>query len=454
MKRPQIVSAQDALKQKQSRVLLINPPVVDSRYAWIRWNQPLDLLKLGTVLKQTHDCQVKLFDFMLPTPAGVVPRRQSRIEVDLPTNEPIRWHFGQSWETFDRYLEMLVSHNWIPDSVWITTLTSFWWQTIPLVADRVKNKLKRPPVVLCGNYPTLLTQHATQFCPNVDIVVEDHFDLSRWPADFSLYENQAPKFCALDLGSLDTLDELARSVARGISHFVFFNDDLFEAFDLRLKPILQEAITREWDIQFHGICGVQTRNFPVDHARLLADAHFSELHLEPALGADGTVDESLYRTVMRECEQAGFVQQRGAGWESRSHYLSGFLWIGRPDDEIAKLVWNALKLLQLVGMVIPKPYSPTPGTDDYILLESQVDWIEPEDISPHRFPFAGRNGIEKADYEDLYRLTALLNHKVRNQTFDFLGNTYLAKIIRESLLGRRWDVSTGVIKNEQTRVAD
>jgi len=452
MNRPQILSAQEAMKQAQGQVLLINPPVLDSRYAWIKWNQPLDLLKLGTALKQTGDCQVRLFDFMLPAPTGTVPRRKSRIEIDLPSSEPTRWHFGQLWESFDTYLDKLVSQNWIPDSVWITTLTSFWWQTIPLVADRVKNKLKRPPVTLYGNYPTLQTQHASQFCPNVDIVVKDHLDLTHWAADFSLYKNQKLRFCALDLRSSKVLDEIAEAAKRGISHFVFFNDNLFEDFDLRLRPILQEVVKLKAgnklkvssngnsDIQFHGICGVETQDFPIDQAQLLAEANFSELHFEPALGKDGTVNEPLYQEVMRACELAGFVHQRGLGWEERGHYHSGFLWIGRPDDDMDKLVWNALKLLQLVGMVIPKPYSPTPGTDDYTLLASQVDWIGPEDISPHRLPFADMNGIDRGDYEDLYRMTAFLNRKVRARTFDFLGDTYLAKVIRESLVGRRWDI--------------
>jgi hypothetical protein len=203
---------------------------------------------------------------------------------------------------------------------------------------------------------------------------------------------------------------------------------------------LQEVVKRNWRLWFHGICGVETRSFPVDHAQLLADAQFSELHFEPALAGDGMVDEPLYRAVMEACERAGFVSKRGAGWESHSHTFSAFLWIGRPDDDLDKLVWNALKLLQLAGMIIPKPYSPTPHTDDHARLVSQVDSIEPEDTSPHRLPFAGLNGVAREDYEDLYRMTAFLNRKVRAHTFDFLGDTYLAKVIRESLAGRRWDI--------------
>jgi hypothetical protein len=443
MNKSQILSAQDALNQMQGRVLLINPPVVDSRYPWIKWNQPLDLLKLGTALKKMHGCEVKLFDFMLPSPKGRVPRRQSKIEDDLAPGEPIRWHFGQSWEEFDAYLDALGSHKWMPDSVWITTLTSFWWQAVPLVADRVKNRLKRPTVVLCGNYPALETQHAAQFCPNVDVVVKDHADLAQWPADFSLYEDQKLRFCALDLHRPSPsliLDEIDRALRRGTFHFVFFNDNLFQDFETRLKPILREVINREWELWFHGICGVQTRDFPIDHAQLLADAHFSGLHFEMALDEDGIVDEPLYRTVMQACERAELVSPRGAGWESRSYYFSGFLWIGHLGDDLDRLVRNALKLLQLVGMVIPKPYSPTPGTEDYTVLAAKDGPIEPEDISPHRLPLAVLNGIEKSDYEDLYRMTAFLNMKVRAHTFDFLGDTYLAKMIREALAGRRWAI--------------
>jgi hypothetical protein len=48
--------------------------------------------------------------------------------------------------------------------------------------------------------------------------------------------------------------------------------------------------------------------------------------------------------------------------------------------------------------------------------------------------------MAKSDYEDLYRLTAFLNLKVHSHTFDFLGDTYLAKTIRRAMAGRRWSL--------------
>jgi len=65
----EILDAQVALNSAHGKVLLVNPPVVDSRYPWIRWNQPLDLLKLSTILKEKAGSEVKLFDFMLPLPS-------------------------------------------------------------------------------------------------------------------------------------------------------------------------------------------------------------------------------------------------------------------------------------------------------------------------------------------------------------------------------------------------
>lgn len=436
--RSQLLTAQAALEQTQGRVLLVNPPVIDTRYSWIRWNQPLDLLKLSTDLKATQDCEVKLFDFLLPAPTGSVPRRQSRTETEaeLPSGEAIRWQFGQFWEVFDSYLDSLAKDRWIPDAVWVTTLTSFWWQTVPLVANRVKNKFRRAAVILYGNYPVLETAHACS-CPNVDIVVEDYIDLSRWKADFSLYSAKL-SFCALDLRSPDPIEEIDSALKRGTHDFVFFNDDIFGDFDRCLKPVLMEVGQKQWQLQFHAICGVEISSFPIGSAHLLSSAHFRELHFEPRYRDDGTIDEPHYRAVMEDCEQAKLATRRGSGWESEDS--SAFLWIGRPDDDLDQLVWNALKLLQLVGMVIPKPYSPTPGTGDYKTLVSEAGYLEPEDISPHRLPFAGRNGMTKEDYADLYRLTALLNSKVRSHTFDFLGTSYLAKTVRDSVFGKRWAI--------------
>src|SRR5438067_7435740 len=88
----------------RTRVLLVNPPVQEKRYHWLRWNQPLELLRLSTWLKENaHSADVRLFDFMFPEEDGKVPRHKVKETWMGPHGEAL-WHFGQPFEEFDRYL--------------------------------------------------------------------------------------------------------------------------------------------------------------------------------------------------------------------------------------------------------------------------------------------------------------------------------------------------------------
>src|SRR5438046_8596629 len=57
---------------RRDRVLLLNPPVEETRYSWLRWNQPLDLLKIGSHLRSEVACGVELIDCMKPDANGKV----------------------------------------------------------------------------------------------------------------------------------------------------------------------------------------------------------------------------------------------------------------------------------------------------------------------------------------------------------------------------------------------
>jgi hypothetical protein len=70
-----IVTANTLLSKhvtRRDRVLLLNPPVEETRYSWLRWNQPLDLLKLASLLRSQVECGVELLDCMKPDPNGKV----------------------------------------------------------------------------------------------------------------------------------------------------------------------------------------------------------------------------------------------------------------------------------------------------------------------------------------------------------------------------------------------
>src|SRR6185369_16207890 len=87
----------------ESKVLLVNPPVQEKRYHWLRWNQPLDLLRLSSWLKEAVGfADIRLYDFMLADEAGTFPRHKVKETWGGPGADAL-WHFGRPFEAFDRY---------------------------------------------------------------------------------------------------------------------------------------------------------------------------------------------------------------------------------------------------------------------------------------------------------------------------------------------------------------
>src|SRR5258708_807247 len=101
----------------QDRILLVNPPVIESRYQWIRWNQPLDLLKLSTHLKMHFECDVKLYDFMLPV-NNKVGRAANKPDSEIIVNGHAfnLWRYGNADADFSRWLDK-VTAKWLPSQI-------------------------------------------------------------------------------------------------------------------------------------------------------------------------------------------------------------------------------------------------------------------------------------------------------------------------------------------------
>src|SRR5277367_3425406 len=85
---------------RSDRILLLNPPVEETRYSWLRWNQPLDLLKLASRLRVRVECSVELLDCMKPDESGKVKEdwlpRDRRYSSVKGERYPMR-QFGMSY---------------------------------------------------------------------------------------------------------------------------------------------------------------------------------------------------------------------------------------------------------------------------------------------------------------------------------------------------------------------
>lgn len=452
----QKISALKYLTQRgyssKDRVLLINPPVIEVRYQWLQWNQPLDLLKLSTLLKREFGCEIQLFDFMLPRSGKVpkltpIPRDGAEIRVG-DYIYPV-WHYGRSFQEFDNFINNL-KKSWNPTEIWITSLTSYWWKGVYRTILKIKNKLQDIPIMLYGNYPRLETEHANEKC-YADVLLTDALDLRKYQADLKLYsQNEKPDFCAIDVNDNDILEEISKKIEMGIHKFVFFNEDILSESADRLGMILSDVIKYSTQLvpsarpKFYGICGLLPGLFTTSIAKIMRDSGFVELHFEYEIQDDRELNLDSYLRAKEAHEKSGF--------RLRSSDLSGFVNIGLPTDDIERIIRHCFNIIELFGFVIPKPFTPTPGSHIYQEYKKQIDKVYEkglEFLSPHLFPFSTINRISHQEYDELYRLTAFLNYQIKQKSFDLFPGTFGYTALKSSIDKEVWKL--GRENGEQIR---
>src|SRR5262245_58499411 len=173
---PKIVTAKTLIAKHvraKDRVLLVNPPVEETRYSWVRWNQPLDLLKLASRLRSRVRCGVELLDCMKPDPGGKVkedwlPRARRYYNVH-GERYPMR-RYGTAYADLARQFAARATAKDRPTQVWVTSLCSYWYESVAEVCRLARAALPGARVLLLGQYARLMPQHAAEACA-VDYVV-------------------------------------------------------------------------------------------------------------------------------------------------------------------------------------------------------------------------------------------------------------------------------------------
>jgi hypothetical protein len=426
---------------RSDRVLLLNPPVEETRYSWLRWNQPLDLLKLASRLRSEIECGVELLDCMKPDEGGKVKEdwlpRDRRYYSVKGERYPMR-RFGTSFGDITKHLLLLQKEGREkkPTQVWIGSLCSYWYESVAEVCRLVGQALPDAKVVLIGQYPRLMTKHATEACA-ADFVVTKPPDLSDEPGAFDLYGGKNPPFVALQLNPDVAVAEVQRAVERGILQFTFFEEDLCKDDGGPLLEIFETTKGLHKHLRFHFICGLDPAKVTPTIARVIADKQVAVAHFEEA-DAGQELDVQAYKKVR--------AYLREAGLKDASNRLSGFVWIGRPGDQLEQLISRSFEVLNHLEGLILKPYTPTPGSPEHRENEEYLAAIPHREWSPHFFPFAELNEISRGEYHDLYRMAAFLNEKIRDGSFDFLKGTLGAQMLRESLRREVWKLGPSPLR--------
>lgn len=457
-----VTTPEDFLKgalHSRAKVLLVNPPVQEKRYHWLRWNQPQDLLRLSSWIKaEAGAADIRLFDFMLPDEKGDVGRHKIK-ETWTGPGAPSLWHFGQPFEAFDGYLDELVKVGWVPDLIVISSLTSYWHVAIEKLLLCACNLLgskylKATTIALYGAYPSLEREHAErQLAANVAFTRA--VDVRAYAPDFGLYIDQwhrLPVYFGLDIEASDAADHLAMCIelqtewdkARGITKAqtitaAFLNDDIAGPKS-KLADVARQADRYKGRVRIDAICGVRPRSAGIKELEMLTQLGAKSIYVEYETKTNGGLDIDSYKPFHEFLE--GDRMRRRGGDDTQlaaRDAITAFINIGLPWDEIETIVRNTLVLNQYFQAIILKPFGYSPSFDKADATLRRERWPMPAASSPQWFPYVGNGSkLTLEDYDNLMRWQGVLNKRVKSFTFDFLGSGAVPKLVRETLVEESW----------------
>src|SRR5258708_1087337 len=231
------------------QVLLCNPPVYDTRFPWARFQQPVGLLQLSTLLKR-FGCDVRLLDALAAGQDDHLRRRRMRVL----TRDGVQlnwWRFGHLPSALAAQLIALKRAGWQPDEVYIEGFATFWWEGVAEIAGTIRKQFPQTRVILFGAYPTLATDHAAQHS-GADVLVVGQIDgVAGLPLDLSLFASP-PAFTYFSIGteqrsSSDIIEELRALVTtsrkqRRAWQLAFADHDVASRYPEQFRAVLQECI--------------------------------------------------------------------------------------------------------------------------------------------------------------------------------------------------------------------
>src|SRR5439155_14775821 len=236
----------------------------------------------------------------------------------------------------------------LPTQVWITSLCSYWFQSVAQICREARQALPDAQIVLIGSYAQYMTGHAANACP-VDVIVTEPCDVTGIPAALDLYQDGFPPFTALQLEPQTAVLEIKAALAKEIHDFAFFEEDICIDAGEPLIEIVQLTEQLHKYIRFHAICGLDPWKATPKLAKALAKKCFANLNFEEVSDGEQLTIEAYHRAV-------AYLREAGAKIPAKP--VSGFVWIGRPEENLDTIIARSFKVLALLGSFIFKPFSP------------------------------------------------------------------------------------------------
>lgn len=344
-----------------------------------------------------------------------------------------KWRFGAPRAQVAQDMKDLFASGWSPDVTYIEGFVTFWWQGVAEAIALVREHFAHTRICVVGAYAALSPDHARDSAEADEVLSSLTDDVRAAESDLSVYP-RSPGFAYVSLSGRSA-DEVvgeirSKSAGRAVRHFAFTEHQPLSGSVDTFLAVLQGLAELQLPVRFYAFGSLRARDFSdwPELATLLARARFAQIFLaddrqEPLnerAAEERFIDES--RVAAECCAAAGFRQRTDA-------LVSGVC-IGRLGEDFARRVRIMSRLAHVTGSVIPWPYQPAPSECDGVPLEEQNGKL---------FPFRQQNRVTYRECLHLLGLAAILNAKYRERTFDFLGESAISRMFRDSVGRRAWD---------------
>lgn len=421
------------LPRAAQRVLLLHPPVFDIRIPWAQYLQPVRLLRLSSFFRALG-AEVELVDAIARSKEEQLRRLRMRT-ISVDGKSVYVWRYGITKHDVERQLRALRRNRWVPDIVYVECSTTFWWEGAQEIIATSKLVFPDSPVTLIGAYAELAPIHARAHTAADIIGQVNGTELQHYRPDFSSYTTLPEAiFVSLNSGRRPPEEVVVELQA------------LQRDYDAKSFAFLDHAVTTQHHTYFRSIL------------EAIAAAGFQQIRLS-ALGTLPLRDVAQHPAILQDMRDAGyqhivFADDRdmpptaesaqelleiaarvkeaciNAELPLRTHDVVASLSLGRPDESLLERARTATQLAHHLGSLIFWPYQPSPNA---------LPGLPLEELNAKLFPFRSHNNANFLDYSSLVSLATVLNAKYRNKTFDFLGNSLIAKQFQSSIARRGWE---------------
>ncbi len=418
------------------KALLVNPYIYDVS-AYDYWLKPVGLLYIATALEKSG-VEVKLLDFLdrhLPGnnvhdgPYGT--GKFSSIVVKSLMNE---YGIPRYLKRYGAPEEILNTLNFSPDVVLITSMMTYWYGGVFETIKMIKKNFN-VPVILGGNYPTLLPEHAK--LSGADVIVEgdgipkiydileavtgtkvEHTVGENWfeeiTPDNSLYPKiesavihttfGCPYRCTYCVAWKkgfkvrpvnSVLKEIQELKKRGVKDIAFYDDALLVKRE-RFKKILKGLPN---DIRYHLPNGIHAALLDEEIAKLLKEKNFHTIRLGYETG-DAALQKKTGGKVDNTSFQRAVELLKSVGFDSKD--VGAYMIVGLQDQSFESALED-VKFLARMGV--------KPVINEYTLIPGSLDWqvalnqgLVDENVDPFMlnnslisYWWKGSMGIKKID---------------------------------------------------------